>query len=310
MHLSTEILEKICDLLASSNPSWPAVCAAVGISESAIWNWRARCQADRKREDTSSPFYFARHDEWAWFDEHCAKARAQHKMLAESIIRQQSVHGIEEVVRDASQNIIYRKDPALIGRSDEWVMLYVGCEEADVAWHRLLHDEAGNPIPETVIRQAPAQLRLRVLEASHPDYVPRSHQSVDVQAHVVHEQKPLQRRKDEPRVDLAELRALAALTPEERRAKFGGSKYPLDANGRPTLTRALAPPSHSDPADDQHRGARPAPPPYVPPPQPRSQQPTPQPRPSYAKPQRDLDHYGEGTPPEGGAPAHGPGMVR
>ena len=309
MHLSTEILEKICDLLASSNPSWPAVCKAVGISESAIWNWRARCIADRKREDTSSPFYVASHDEWAWWDEHCAKARAQHKMLAESIIRAQSVHGIEEVVRGPTQEIIYQKNPMYIGRPDSFVMFSEGCTEEDVAWHRLLHDENGLPQPEVVIRQAPSQLRLRVLEASHPDYVPRSHQSVDVQAHVVHEQKPLQRRKDEPRVDLQELRALAALTPEQRRAKFGASKYPLDANGRPTLTRALAPPSHSDPADDQHRGARPAPAPYVPPPHP-APQPQAQPRPSYSKPQRSMDNIGRGEPPPGGAPAWQKGNVR
>ena len=111
-HLTTENLEKICDLLGTSTASWVDICKALGIkSEATIWNWRARCQADRKREDTGSPFYFCYRGEWGWFDTFCAKSRREHLLLAELIIRSQAVHGIEEVVRDASQAIIYKKNP-------------------------------------------------------------------------------------------------------------------------------------------------------------------------------------------------------
>jgi hypothetical protein len=311
-HLTSETLEKIAELVATA-ASWRQICVAVGIrSESTLWNWRARCLADQKKEDFSSPFFISFRGERTWWTDACARSRRESLILGESIIKQQAISGIEEIVRDGNQQIVYQKNPLYISRPDSYVMFSEGCDESEVAWHRLLHDENGLPIPETVTRQAPAQLRLRVLEASNSEYRPSSHQTIDVQGglKIVHEAKPIARKPDEPSVSISELRALAALSPEARRDKLGASKFPIDpATGMRTIPR-IAAPSYADAPDDQHRGLRPPPPPYVPPQQP-APQPQAQPRPSYAKPSRSEDHIGEGNMDrERGGPADGPGCIR
>lgn len=70
-----------------------------------------------------------------------------------------------------------------------------------------------------------------------------------------------------PAQSQSELRALAALTPEQRRAKFGASAFPRDASGRRTIPH-MSPSLTKDQADDQGHGLRPGPEPFQRPQQP------------------------------------------
>ena len=302
MHLNEQKLQEICELMGSIG-SIKAVCEAAAISEGTLYGWRARCERDRKAGDLSSPFYFEFRGEMRWFTAAASLARAEALCTGESIIRTQAIEGITEVVRDSSQRVLYALEPQFIGRDDTYVMLYMSCGPEEVPYYRLLRDERGLPIPETRTVQVPSQLKLAVLQAAAPaDYAAKSHQQIDVHhsGSVVHEQKPLQRKPGErPSASLEELRALAALSPEERRKRIGASKFPTDANGRRTLPQ-LAPPMHNDAPDDQNLAQRPAPESYKPQPQPQPPDPG---RPSYAKPSKRLDkgeEVGRGEPPSGG----------
>lgn len=310
--LCEDTLIKIAELM-SSVASLKAVAAAAGISESCLYTWRAHCLADQKKNDLSSPYLIHFRDQAMWWTEACARARQEHLISLESQIRAEAA-GVEVPVRGPSQEIVYKLDPRFVGRSDDYVKQVLGLDpifEDVEKHHRYLKGPDGLPVVDTRIEHLPAQLRLRVLETADPSYRPHTHQSVDVdvKGSIVHEAKPLARRPDEPRADLAELRKLASLTPEQRRAKFGASPYPKDARGNRTLP-SLPAPINRDQPDDQNLGKKPVEP-FV-----RPQQPAPAPdpgRPSYAKPQRTLDtgeRTGRGEPPPGGGPAHARGNVR
>ncbi|MGH7716388.1 MAG: hypothetical protein ACREML_10385, partial [Vulcanimicrobiaceae bacterium] len=286
MHLTEQILIDIAELMAS-RASHVAVCEVIGISVSLLYNWRARCVADQKANNKDSPFLIPFRGERMWWTAACAYAREEFLCSGVSKIEQEMVHGIEEIVRGSDQRILYRMDPMFIGRSDTFVEFYTGCDPSEVAWHRMLHDDQGRPIPETKVSQVPASLRAKFLEKADPTYQPRTHQTVDASLDVVHVAKPLER-VGHGRADLDALRELVSLSPAERRARIGARPYPVGAHGERQIPR-LPPPD--DPADDQGRGLRPAPPPYVP------SQPTPPAeveRPSYARPTRALDQSGTG----------------
>jgi len=299
--LTAENLNAFCDALRT-NANYKTAAATIGVAESTIYSWRTRCITDQKKNDQSSPFYIQRGDAWGWWTSFVESSRREFFLSFTGQMMQEAKEGITTVVRDASQQVIYRRDPRFIGRSDAYVCATLGLEPWELEpVHRLLLGEDGLPIPETRVDHIPSNLRLRVLEAASDEFKPSSHQSLDVNVsgNVVHEQKPLLPPKDQKRVDIEELRKIAALSPEERRARFGGKAYATDAAGRRTIP-ALSPPLNDRP-DDQNLGKRPGVEPYVPPakPAPVDQG---QPRPSYAKPQRALDHsgYGEGKPPSGG----------
>jgi transposase-like protein len=301
-HLTEQKLLDIVELMgASATASFVSVAAAAGISESLLYNWREKCERARLAEDFSSPFYITYRDEKIFWTTACARARREHLMTSESIIRSQSATGIIEPVRDGNGNIVYRKNPDYLGRSDTWISLIEGGDEADAGYYRILRDADGNPIPETKVTHLPAQLRLRVLEASNDEYRSKQVVDVNVSGDVVHHLPPPEREPGEPRIDVAELRRIAKLSPKARRAEFSASAYPTDADGRRTIP-LLSPPLHKDSADDAGNGLRPPQPAYVPPRQP----PTPdagKPRPSYARPVKSLDrgeHTGRGEPPDGG----------
>lgn len=293
-----ELLVRLADLMGSL-ASFREIAAACGISESSLYKWRAACERDRKANDLSSPYLIAFRGETMWWTEACAMARAEHLCSAESVIRAQAVDGIKHPVRDANQQIVYAKDPRFIGRSDDWVMLDTGCDAADVEWHRLLKGPDGLPVPETRVEQVPAPIRLAVLRAADPSYREHTVSDVNVSAEIVHTQKPMLRKPNEPAVNVEELRALARMSPEQRRAKLGASPYPLDQHGRRAMPM-LSPPLTRDQPDDAGNGLRPVPE-FVRPQQPASPVLT-EGKPSYAKPSKNLDHsgVGVGTPPPGG----------
>lgn len=103
----------------------------------------------------------------------------------------------------------------------------------------------------------------------------------------------------------SELRALAALSPEERRKRFGASAFPRDASGRRTIPH-LSPSLTADQADDQGHGLRPGPEPFQ---RPQSSslydrnpniRPAPPPGSRRAQSLDRGEELGEGEPPPGG----------
>jgi hypothetical protein len=293
--LSTENLVKILDMLPS-RPSWVKVMKAIGATERLAFNWGARSTKAEREDDRASPFFLEWNGTWDWWHRHAARARTQNITLYESALRDECLNGRAVVVLGPDQKPIYRERAEYIGKSDEYVMFSEGLtNEKDVPRARLELDSRGRPVPLTKLEFPPAPVRLRVLEQDRR-YVESKNIDMNVSGEVMHS-KPLARLPGESRPDVARLRELAAMSPEERRAALGTSGVTLDAHGRRTIPQ-LAAPSHADAPDDASRGLRPAPQGYVAPPR----KPEPE-RPSYARPPQrasDPDHYGDGTPPPGG----------
>jgi hypothetical protein len=93
------------------------------------------------------------------------------------------------------------------------------------------------------------------------------------------------------------------MSPDERRAKLGASRSPVNAHGLVTRADLGVPPGDSRPDDGTEIEKPGNPRAYY---QPQEVNPPPK---SYAKP-LDQSGRGRGEIPEGGAPANGPGMVR
>ncbi|HVA17452.1 MAG TPA: hypothetical protein VMV59_07030 [Candidatus Dormibacteraeota bacterium] len=304
-HLTQKNLIATCEcFLALHRPSWRNVASTIGASASLMFAWRARCNEDRKRDDTgaSSPFYFKWREVDGWWTEHIERAISEFNVAYVQQVRAQAMGGIEIPVRGPDQRILYKLNPFYVARSDDYIRICEGLDgDADVAWYRLAHDAEGRSIAEVRFEQLPAPLRLRILEAADPQF--RSTQNVDVNvaAKVVHIRAPLQRRADEPRPDIVELKRLALMSPAERRAQAGASAFPKDRTGLvvAAATGAARGGERSDHIREQE--------PIEPPPNPRAYTEPPlhapdRPRPSYAKPARSLDGSGTGpgSPPPGG----------
>lgn len=242
-----------------------------GASERTAFVWRAASIKAREENDTSSPFFFEHRGVYDFFHCHAGRARLENIILHESTVRDQSLRGIESVVRGPTQEILYVQRPEFIGRSDAYVRQAEGMGdwEDDVAWHRLEHDANGNPIPQTKIEQLPAPLRLRVLEQDKR-YIQRIETDVQVTGEIT-VQKPPARLPGEPAPrSMAELRRLAAMSVEQRRAELGASAVPAPKHGPVTATEA---------APHQQLAVRPSP---------RQSQ------------SLDQSGTGRGSPPEGG----------
>ncbi len=119
---------------------------------------------------------------------------------------------------------------------------------------------------------------------------------------VVQISKPLERLASEPRADVVELRRIASLTPEQRRAEIGARRAPVNARGLVMAAATGAP--RGDDRSDHIKEQQPVEPPV----NPRMYEepkllPPSRPAPSYAKPQKTLDsgeRIGRGEPPPGG----------
>ena len=314
--LSTKNLVKIVDLLIS-DPTWSRVAKCVGASERVVMYWRNKCLKAKAAGDMSSIFWLEYRGQMGWWTDLVANSRRENLIIAEAKLRSQSQDGIEELVFDSTMHPVWKENPKYVGRSLDFIRNAEGLgdwePDEDVEWYRYLHDAEGNVQQLTRVVQVPVPLRKALLVASHSDY--KESISVDV-AHsgsVVHVQTPLQRLASEPRADIAELRRIAALSPEARRLEFNGSAFPKDARGLVVHAdtgagRVL------DERSDHIREQQPV----APPPNPRAYYEAPlnppqgAPRPSYAKPNKSLDQagYGRGVPPPGGGPADGKGNVR
>lgn len=289
-HLTTANLIKLLEVLID-RPSWKVAMRSIGASEQLAFKWRAQSIRAAKDDDRSSPFFLEWRNAWDYWHNHAGRARAENVILYESVLRDQALNGVEEVVHGPDQRVLYRERSEYIGRDDDYIRIAEGLDAgANVGWYRLEHDERGHPIPLTKRSQIAAPLRLRILEQDRR-YIARTEASLEVKGEITHS-KPLQRRPDEPKPDVSRLRALAAMPREERLRALGASAKP---NTIPVLS-----PRMDDAPDDAGRGLRPGPPPFVRP----QASPAPEPsRPSYAKPSPRLDRgegIGEGAPAPGG----------
>jgi hypothetical protein len=294
-HLTTENLLKILDRLVD-RPSWKTVMRSIGASESLAFNWRMQSIKAAKENDRSSPFFLEWRGSWDFWHAHCGRARTENIILYESVIRDQAINGVEEVVHGPDQRVLYKERPEYIGRDDDYIRIAEGLDAgASVAWYRLEHDADGKPIPLTKRTQLPAPVRLRVLEQD-ARYVHREQHDVAVTGEIT-VQKPLQRLPGENKPDVSRLRALAAMTPEERCKAIGASRHPLDARGHRTVVTSTLPSGRDDNLPVIEKPS-PFAAPYQPPPAPE-----PTPRPSYARPNPSLDRgegVGTGDPVPGG----------
>lgn len=231
--LNKKHLVRVLDALVTT-PRWGKALAAIRASESTAFVWRTGSIKAMKENDTSSTFWIEWRGTYDWWHNHAGRARTESIILHEATIRDQSLNGIPQIVRDSTQRIIYEEREEFIGRSDDYVMIVENCAPDEVARARLKLDADGNPIPQVRIEQVPAAIRLRVLEQDQR-YVARSQTEVHHSGGVMVAKAPERLPSDGPPPNLERLRALTALTPEQRREKLGASAVPLDANGRRTI---------------------------------------------------------------------------
>ncbi len=300
--LSTASLRRVLDILVEF-PTWADAMKHVGGSERLAFEWRAKCRTAMKEGDTSSMFWMEWRGTFDWWANHCGVARREHLIATEAKIRAQAKDGIAEPIFGPDMRPVWKENPNYIGRSDQYIRdMEILSPDEDVAWYRLAHDENGYPIQLTKQVNIPAPLRRAVLAAAHPDY----RESLDVNVEhsgTVRVAKPLERLASEPRADVSELRRLAAMTPEQRRAELGASNYPKNpSTGLVVRANTGAGPSTDNRSDHIKEQQL-----VEPPVNPRAYEqpalnPPNAPRPSYAKPVRSLDQSsrGRGVPPEGG----------
>jgi hypothetical protein len=292
MHLSEKNLIKILDVLVS-RPTWRVAMRSIGASERQAYEWRSKSIAAQKANDTSSPFYVVWRGTADFWHNHAGRARSEQLISYEASIRDQAANGIEEVVLGPDQKPIYRERPETIGRSDDYIRQMDGLgdwEEVD----RLERDAKGHPIPLTKVTQLPAPLRKAVLAQD-----PRYKETLDVAVQhsgTVHVSKAMERLASEPRPKFEDLRQLALMSPEERRAKLGAKAAPVNARGLVMRADLGVPRGDNRPDDGEEIAKPPNPRAYQ---VPRLNPPTPKP---YAKPAKSLDQAstGRGEPPEGG----------
>ena len=234
--LTTKNLVKILDALVV-RPRWASAMATIGASEQTAFTYGTKSAKAEHDGDYSSIFYL----EWpvgsgtmGFWHQHVSRARTFNVGVHETTIREQSLNGIPQIVRDLSQKIIYQERSEYIGRSDDFVMLSEGCEPEDVTRARLLLDSKGNPIPQVRMEQVPAAVRLRVLEQD-ARYIAKTQTDVHHSGEVLVAKPPERLPSDGVRPDIAKLRELAAMTPEQRRLRLEASPVALDKDGRRTI---------------------------------------------------------------------------
>jgi len=291
--LSTRALIRVLDALVV-NGIWADAMKTVGGAERTALEWRARCLHDMKANDLSSVFWLEYREQFDWWVNHVGRVRQENKILGEATMRTQAFNGIEEKIFTPDGRPVWKEDEKYLHRSDDYIRQAEGLGDwEDVTWFRYAHTPDGKPVQATRVVQIPAQLRRSVLAASHPDY----RESLDVNVEhsgTVQVVSPIAKLASEPRKDVAELRRILAMSPEERRALLGASKYPKNASGT-VMNANTGAPRGNDNMPDHELDRRAA----LPPPKP----PTPQPSYAKRKPSNSLDRgegIGRGEPPPGG----------
>jgi hypothetical protein len=293
-------LQKLLDTLVE-HPSWKVAMKCIGAATTTAFKWRVESIAAQKANDRSSPFFIEWRGTWDYFHAHAGRARSENVILYEAQLREEAANGIQEPVLGPDQRPVWKEDPQYIGRDDDWIRIAEGLDaDVDVTWYRLEHTADGRPVQLTKRVHIPAPLRKAVLAQD-----PRYRETLDVSVEhsgVVQVSKAMERLASEPRPGFEELRQLALMSPDERRAKLGALPAPVNSRGL-VIPANRGVPVGDDRPDDGTEIAKP--------PNPRAYE-VPRlnpPRPSYAKP-LDQSGRGRGAPPEGGGPANAPGNVR
>lgn len=164
--------------------TWAVAMAAVGRKEKTIFNWLQKSKRAEVLKQLDGPFFLRWNsddgddlDEPAdWFHVHLkAAARARRTIVYETILVNQAVHGIEEIIRDGNGRIVWQENPKTVGKDDDQLIMENG--NAD----RLRRDEAGNPMPAVRVTQLPATLRQAIIRGLMPG-VYGDHATVDIQS--------------------------------------------------------------------------------------------------------------------------------
>lgn len=237
-HLSERNLKKVLERLVKE-PRWGKAMAAIGASESLAFVWVAKSAAARKANDTASPFYLVWREQPGYWHEHCQRARYESIQVTEATVRERVLNGIETpVLNPSTQQPVYLIDEALAEYTDEELFDLLGRR------NRYVLNADGSPKAVTKIEHVPAQVTLAVLRQDE-----RFRERVELDVHhsgVIQTQALPARKPDEKRANVDELKRLALLPLEQRRAalaeKFGQvSPYPKTAKGLVTAADTGAP---------------------------------------------------------------------
>jgi hypothetical protein len=244
MHLSENNLRKCLEWHAEGH-SYAKISRALGLkSQGTIFEWMQRSKAASDARDLSSVFYLEYpkgSGERRYWTDWLKHFRARRALDAESILVEQIMHGVEEIVRDGSGRVVYKLNPKYL----DW-----SADEFELAgltyFDRYLLDANRMPIPETRTIQSPATLKIKALEALLPA-VWGQRQSVDVH------QTTLVRIEGQSPADRSLLPA-SKLTPLELRLMSQlGAREMADATPR---AKALPAPAVADYAKPQAQQPR------------------------------------------------------
>jgi hypothetical protein len=162
--------------------TWAVAMAAVGRKEKTAFSWIQKSQHAERLKQLTSPFFLKWNsddgddpdDKPDWFHVHLkAAGRARRTIIYETVLVNQAIHGIEEIIRDGTGRIVFQEDPAKIGFDDDMLTMIYGSTD------RLLRDENNLPVPAVRVTQLPATLRQAIIRGLMPG-VYGDHQTVDV----------------------------------------------------------------------------------------------------------------------------------
>ena len=169
-----ELLRHFLSIICS-RPNISLACKASGLGETTFRTFLKRSRAG----DPALMIDFPEGSEPQQFADCLTFARRQSLILFELTIRDHCLNGIARILRNPSSgDIVYEKDPRFIGLSDDDMRL-IGEDDPSVEFCRLLRDEKGMPVPVVVYDQAPAHLKIKLLESAVPGFVDRKVVSLD-----------------------------------------------------------------------------------------------------------------------------------
>lgn len=170
--------------------TWVVAMASVGRKEKTAFSWIYKSQRAEQLRQLDSPFYLKWNsdDDVAddpdekpdWYHNHLkSAARARRTIAYETILVNQAMYGVEEIIRDGNGRIVWQEDERFVGLSNPEVEIMFGIPEGEVEFYRIKRDENKMPLPSVRVTHLPATLRSHVIRALMPT-VFGDHQTVDV----------------------------------------------------------------------------------------------------------------------------------
>lgn len=172
--------------------TWQVCMAAVGRKEKTAFSWLHKSQRAERLRQLDSPFFLKWNcdDDVAddpdekpdWFHNHMRTAgRGRRTMVYETILINQAIRGVEEIVRDGNGRVVWQLDERFIGLSNDEVEIMFGIPAAEIDFYRIKRDENKMPLPEVRVNQLPATIRQAVLRGLMPS-VYGDHSTLDVKS--------------------------------------------------------------------------------------------------------------------------------